>query len=283
MRVAVCFISYFETRITSISHMKNIICAILTIAVISFFVQSELSAQNTRLRTENVKWPVDSLGNKGRNVIKWNLTPLLLWDSKNINLSYERILRSHRSISVNAGFFRFPKLVDINEDSVSITRDSKRNGFSVSFDYRRYFANRNLRWAPDGLYWGFWTSYHLSRFENELNALNDKGSFINAKSKGKISIFAIGAELGYQFLIGEHFVVDLIMIGPAIARYSFNVDVSADGDLMDGEIAKEIIVALIEKIPGLGKLIDEGNISDSGGAVTSTLGLRFMVQIGYRF
>ena len=253
------------------------------LGLIFILVDSDLIAQQARTGMENVKWPVDSLGNKGRNVIKWNLTPMLLWDSKNINLSYERILRSHRSISVNAGFFRFPQFTSVDTDSTNVTSDKSRKGFSVSFDYRRYFAKRNLKWAPDGLYWGLWTSYHQSNFTSGLNAKNDQGEFINLEAKGKIGICAIGAQLGYQFLIGKHFTIDLIMIGPAIARYSFNVSLDADGQIDEREILDKVIEALIEKIPALDELIDSGEVDGKGNLSTSTIGLRFMIQVGYRF
>jgi len=259
------------------------VSTIVLLLVIAFFIQNDLSAQKARLGMENVKWPVDSLGHKGRNVIKWNITPFLLWDKKNFSFSYERILRSHRSISVNAGFFRFPEFTSIDTDSVNVTSDKSRKGFSVAFDYRRYFASRNVRWAPDGLYWGLWTSYHQSNFTKGLDAMNDQGEFINLTSKGKIGIYAIGAQLGYQFLIGEHFVIDLIMVGPAIARYSFNVSLTADGQIDDREILDKIIEALIEKIPGLDELIDTGDLDGKGKFSTSSIGLRFMIQVGYRF
>jgi len=265
---------------------KSLVTLIMMLLACCFFhsdLTAQLSTQNANLYQKNIKWPKDSLGNKGRNVIKWNLTPLLLWDSKNINLSYERILRSHRSISVNVGFFRFPQFTSLNTDSIGLTSDRSRNGFSASFDYRRYFAKRNVRWAPDGLYWGFWTSYHQSNFNNKFNAIAANGDFININSKGRIGIYAIGAELGYQFLIGEHFVIDLVMIGPAIARYSFKVSLTADGEIDDSEVVKQIIDALVEKIPGFDKLIDTKEIDRKGNLSTSTIGLRFMLQIGYRF
>lgn len=267
--------------------MKYSLTVVVLILTLSSLSLSTLSAQSNnqdiRLQQENIKWPVDSLGNKGRNVIKWNLTPLLLWDSKNFNFSYERILRSHRSISVNAGFFRFPEFTSVNLDSAEISKDNLRKGFSVAFDYRRYFAKRNVRWAPDGLYWGLWTSYHQSNFNKELSVMNDNGEFIGLKSKGKIGIYAIGAQLGYQFLIGEHFTIDLIMVGPAIARYSFHVSLTADGQIDETEVLEKIIDALVERIPGLDELIDSGELDGKGKLSNSTIGLRLMIQVGYRF
>ncbi len=266
-----------------IYEMRYRIAAIILMAFFTHLGQGEICAQGIKLESKNVKWPVDSLGNKGRNVVKWNMTPFLLWGSGNINFSYERILRSHRSISVNIGTFRLPSLTNLNVDSTNIISNKKRGGFAASFDYRRYFGNRNIRWAPDGLYWGLWTSYHRSNFENELTAMNDAGEFISVKSDGRVSIYAVGAELGYQFQIGKHFVIDLIMVGPAMARYSFNVNLQAESDIDDDALAKQIIDAIVERVPALQKLIDTGNLKGDGKLDVSTIGLRFMLQVGYLF
>ena len=89
-----------------------------------------------------------------KNVIRWNITPFLIWDSRNINLGYERTLSPYRSFSVNAGYFVLPSLVQGLYDSLNIERTGQKWGFSVSGDYRFYFKKRNKRMAPDGLYWG---------------------------------------------------------------------------------------------------------------------------------
>ncbi|RLD20898.1 MAG: hypothetical protein DRI69_05340 [Bacteroidetes bacterium] len=266
--------------------MKNMLIVLVVALATACMLPNDVSAQTSsilRVDTERVPWPVDSLGNKGRNVIKWNLTPFLLWDKANFNFSYERILRSHSSVSVNAGYFRLPEFASLNLDSVDVTNDKSRNGFSVAFDYRRYFAKRNTRWAPDGAYWGVWTSYHQTYFDNELNALNSNGDYINVKTKGKFGIYAIGAEFGYQFLIGEHFTIDLVLVGAGFARYSFSVSLESDGEIGETEILDRIIEKLVEKIPGFDELIDTGELDGSGKLNTSAIGLRFMLQIGYRF
>ena len=84
----------------------------------------------------------DSLPNDyKRNVIKWNLTPFLLWSKRNINFSYERVLKPNRSFSVNAGYFELPSTGIY--DSLNIENTKKKTGFTISGDYRFYFKNRN--------------------------------------------------------------------------------------------------------------------------------------------
>ena len=93
-----------------------------------------------------------------KNVIRWNITPFLLWSSKNINIGYERVTKPYRSFSINAGYFELPQFTKQLFDSLQIKNTSNRGGFTVSGDYRMYFKKRNRRMAPDGLYWGIYGS-----------------------------------------------------------------------------------------------------------------------------
>ncbi len=61
--------------------------------------------------------------------------------------------------------------------------------------------------------------------------MNDTGEYLDVYAKGHLDILAVGAELGYQFLIGKHFTVDLVMIGPAMARYGNEVNIRGDDNL----------------------------------------------------
>jgi len=95
-----------------------------------------------------------------KNVIKWNLTPFLLWSYKNINIGYERVVSPYRSFSVNAGYFELPQFSKNLLDSLEIENSTDRSGYTISGDYRFYFKKRNKRMAPDGLYWGPYGSFH---------------------------------------------------------------------------------------------------------------------------
>lgn len=216
-----------------------------------------------------------------RNVLKWNLTPMI-WDIKNINLSYERATSEHRSFSINAGYFVLP--TGSLADSFNINKTSKNFGFSVSGDYRFYFKKRNKNFAPDGLYWGVFGSVHYYEFESSFEVIDSdiaKGDFI---LNGNLGILSAGVELGYQFVLKNNLTIDLIFMGPSISRYSGELGIS--GDLQvdeESEYIKAIYDVIVSKFPGADKLLKEKNISSKGNVFSIGPGLRYMIQIGYRF
>ncbi len=217
-----------------------------------------------------------------KNIIKWNITPFIIWGSRNINLSYERVLKPNQSFSVNAGIFRLPTLGIY--DSLNIQNSKTESGFTVSGDYRFYMRKRNLKQAPDGLYWGPFVSYHNYKFENEISVINNpdiQGSLI---LDGKVNILSAGVELGYQFIIKERLSIDLVFMGPSLSLYT--------GELkLDGKIESEkyedylnaIRDILVSRLPVLGELISEGEFNDKGASASLGFGLRYLIQIGYRF
>lgn len=220
-----------------------------------------------------------------RNVIKWNLTPFLLWSTKNINISYERVLKPYRSFSVNAGYFELPSLIKKGTlDSLEINNSSKKWGFSVSGDYRFYFKKRNKKMAPDGLYWGVYGSYHHYQFESSMQFIDNPSIAGAFTTQGHLNIFAAGIELGYQFIIKERFSIDLIFIGPAISLYSTGMTLDADVDVdKEDEYIQAIHDILSSTIPGFDKLVGEGSVDNNGASLSLGPNFRYMIQIGYRF
>jgi len=216
-----------------------------------------------------------------RNVLKWNLTPMM-WSVKNVNLSYERVTSSNRSFSVNTGYFVLPSFGSY--DSINIERAKKKWGFSISGDKRFYFKNRNTRSAPDGLYWGVFGSLHYYRFENEFTLVNSEIAEGKLTLDGNFNMLSAGVELGYQFVLKNNLTIDLIFIGPSISTYSANLGISGNLKVNEeSEYIEAIYDVLISKYPGIDNLIKEKNISDSGALFSVGPGLRYMIQIGYRF
>jgi len=216
-----------------------------------------------------------------RNVIKWNVTPFVLWSRKNINISYERILKPYRSFSVNAGYFELPSTGIY--DSLNIKHTDDRGGFSISGDYRFYFKKRNRKHAPDGLYWGPYGSFHYTQFGSEIEVFDGdiKSTLI---TDARIAIFGAGVELGYQFVIKERFTIDLIFMGPSLSVYSGKLTLSGDLEIdEDSEYLKAIRDILIKKFPFLPELIDNQEFSTSGVSTSLGFGMRYMIQLGYRF
>lgn len=217
-----------------------------------------------------------------RNVIKWNTTPFLLWSKKNINISYERVLKPYRSFSINAGYFELPSLISL--DSLNFTRKQKKNGFGISGDYRFYFKKRNKRGAPDGLFWGPYSSFHYTQYDNYLKVLDSDAAHGELETELNLGIIGVGVELGYQFVIKEKFTVDLIFMGPSYSIYTGRIRFA--GDLTvdeESEYLKAIHDMLLAKFPYLDDFIKDGTFTNSGFSRNLGLGMRYMIQLGFRF
>ena len=235
-----------------------------------------------------------SLGQKGyefpdsvdykKNVIKWNLTPFLLWSKKNINIGYERVVSPYRSFTVNAGYFELPQFTKKLFDSLEIKNSTDRSGFAISGDYRFYFKKRNRRMAPDGLYWGVYGSFHHTQFKNDIVILNNPSIQGDLLFGAKLNILAAGVELGYQFIIKERLSIDLIFMGPSLSMYQNQLTLGGAVDVdEEDEYIQAVYDVLKNIIPGFDNLVKDGEVTSSGSNLSMGFGLRYMVQIGYRF
>ncbi len=157
-------------------------------------------------------------------------------------------------------------------------------GIHKSGDKRFYFKKRNPSLAPDGLYWGIFGSVHYYEFESSFKIVNStiaKGDLI---LNGNIGIISAGVELGYQFVLKNNLTIDLIFIGPALATYSAKLGISGNLQVdKDSEYIQAIYDVLVARFPGIDKLLEEKSIKDNGSLFTFGPGLRYMIQIGYRF
>ena len=100
----------------------------------------------------------------------------------------------------------------------------------------------------------------------------------------KISIHQIGFELGYQFVFWKRFSVDLILLGPGVASY--NVNASVAGNLTSDqrqEFLDKLNQAIKDKFPGYEGLDLDGKFNTQGTANTTSLGYRYLINVGYRF
>ena len=231
------------------------------------------------------QYTADTLpANYNRNIVKWNMTPFMLWSYKNINLSYERILTPKRSFSVNAGYFELPSAGIY--DSLNIKSASKKFGYSISGDYRFYMNKRNVNPAPDGIYWGVFGSFHHYTFTNDIEVVNSPTIEGGLILDGTLNILSLGAELGYQFVIKDKLTIDLIFMGPSLSLYNYKLGLKSKlnpGEDVDEEYLQGVQDVLYGLFPGLEKLVDKQLIDEKGVSTSMGFGLRYMVQIGYRF
>ena len=217
-----------------------------------------------------------------KNVIKWNITPFILINKKNLNFSYERILSPYRSFSINGGIFLLPKLALL--DSFRIERVNKKSGFNLSGDYRFYFKDRNKNIAPDGLYLGIFSSYYHTKIDMNISVINNpdfQGSLI---FNGKFDAINTGVELGYQFVLKDRFTFDMIFVGPSLALYNKYLTFDEQIQAEDYEqYLQAIYDILVNTFPGFDKLIENGLLNVNDARMHFGFGFRYLFQIGYRF
>jgi len=248
------------------------------ISLLFFIIVSSLSVKAQK----GYQFP-DSVKYK-KNVIRWNITPMILWDMSNINLGYERVLNPYRTFSVNGGYFVLPSLVEGIYDSLNIQRSGKKWGFSLSGDFRFYFKKRNKKMAPDGLYWGPYGSFHHYQFENSVQIYEGPTISGDVSFGANINLFSAGVELGYQFIIKERLSIDLVFMGPSLTMYSKKFTLGGDLDVdEEDEYLQALYDILKNRIPGFENLVQDKELTTSGANMSMGFGLRYLIQIGYRF
>lgn len=103
-------------------------------------------------------------------------------------------------------------------------------------------------------------------------------------TQGRLSIFAAGIELGYQFIIKERLSIDLIFVGPAISLYSTKMTLDAEVEVdQEDEYLQAVHNILSGTIPGFDELVNTGAVNNNGASLSLGPSMRYMIQIGYRF
>jgi hypothetical protein len=212
-----------------------------------------------------------------KNTVKINLTSFVLYNG--FQLNYERVLTNKSSFTVWGGPVEFPMPSVISNSSLQFNQNKKKSGYTFGADYRFYLAKENKYAAPRGVYLAPYVSfYHFNNQKGGRDTANGNNLTLNTT----MNFFNVGGELGYQFVIKNRFVIDCVLVGPALTSYYFNVKL--DGDLSNSnENLQAIIDALKEKYPVLKDLTNGEGISKSGISNFWSIGFRYAIHIGYRF
>jgi hypothetical protein len=217
-----------------------------------------------------------------KNVIKFNPTPMVLWSSKNLTFSYERIINHKQSASVMVGYLEFPALFpDTIANSLYITSRQK-SGINVALEYRFYFSRLNSRPTPSGVYIAPFTSFYGYQFKNDVDMI---GSLDSAgQVKGKFYIFNAGIELGYQFVLWKRLTLDFVLMGPAISYYGGQIDITGNLNFEKlKEINEDLYNKLLEKYPKIGDYVINRSFKQNGKLDLFSIGFRYLFQIGFHF
>jgi len=218
-----------------------------------------------------------------RNIIKFNPTPMVLFDVRNLTFSYERLLKNNQSFVVQAGYLVFTLLEDDTIAGLINITGRSRSGINLAFDYRHYIFSRNTRPAPDGLYIGGYLSYYGFWSENTFNILPTSVDNTGTMD-GSMNMSNLGFLLGYQFVFDKRFTIDCLLFGPSLSIYSGSFKIG--GDLDEEQIAaidEEVIDKLLDRFPYLGSIFSEDQLLFTGKKSGFDVGFRYSIQLGYHF
>jgi hypothetical protein len=219
-----------------------------------------------------------------RNIIHWNITPMILWSVNGIVLGYERLIDANESLVISAGYQEFPKYKEINEDEFIRLDYVDRTGFRFSAEYRFYWKSRNTNPAPDGLYIGPYISYFYFDIENNFQKALGAPVVEDLVFKGRISRYSMGFQLGYQFIIANKLSIDLMMLGPSISIKDGNLRIEGNiSEEQKTELFQEMLDNITDSFPTLINKISDSELESNGDFFNWGIGFRYMLQIGYYF
>jgi hypothetical protein len=220
-----------------------------------------------------------------KNVVRYNLSGALLFGlDKYVIFGYERVLWKRQSVSINFGKVSLPKLITIDTDSFSLTKDVKNKGTNFSIDWRFYLAKENKYLAPHGLYIGPFYSFNGYKRTNDFSFRRSSGIEQVGTSDVRFNIHTIGGELGYQFILWKRISLDMVLIGPGISSYYLTA--KFDGNLNEedrGQLRDAVQQIITQKFPGMNYVLGDKELNANGILKTWDLGFRYMIHIGYIF
>ncbi len=233
-------------------------------------------------QTENTKI-TDSLP-EFKNTIRWNITPIAVVGPKSFVFGYERIVKPYQSFSFNIGYLEKAPMTDKDGNPIHIFDQSAKGGFDFAADYRFYFKKRNKKPAPDGLYWGPYTSYYGIWQDATLQLLDGDIIKNTIDYYGSISMYSAGVQLGYQFVIKERFTIDLVFFGPSYTYYDINMKLKYQIKIDPNDpFYQNIIDYITNSNSFLSNVLKNRTLNANGRLKFGYYGFRYGLQIGYRF
>jgi hypothetical protein len=221
-----------------------------------------------------------------KNTIKVNISSPFIFGKKALIVGYERQLKNNKSISFNIGSMSFPKIKALegsSSDSVILLQNKYDNGFHISGDMRFYLAKENKFKTPHGLYIGPYVSF------NHMDKTNT-WSYRTSPFSGEITtnldlnLLTIGGQMGYQFLFGKHWAVDMVMFGPGLGFYNFKATLNTTLQKEQQSFLFRTLSDFVgQYIPAYARLNNDGEIATTGRSRSIGWGYRYTINIGYRF
>jgi hypothetical protein len=253
-------------------HIQTLKSAIK--ATIAIITAAGLSVLPCRGQDDSVK--------NFKNTIRFNITNPILFSAKFNVIGYERVIKDYQTASINIGRSSFGTLF-FNSDSLETIDQRSDKGFNLSLDYRFYLQKENKYRAPRGVYIGPYYAYNF--FSRDITWGLNTDTYDGAVVTGMdINAHFIGAQLGYQFVFWNRLSVDMILMGPG--WWHFNVKTSFDTTLSpedEAMLLEQLNTLLEEKFPGSDFVISGEGLEATKNSSTSSMGFRYMINIGFRF
>jgi hypothetical protein len=213
------------------------------------------------------------------NTIKYEFTQAIYPNS--YIFSYERVTAPNQTLCITGGYEEFPDIVNVSS-TINVKQDLLKSGFKAGAEYRFYLKKENKYPAPHGVYLGPYFAYHdfFNKRDIEVDVDGVKES---AQLQADFSIMNIGVQLGYQFVINNHWTIDLVAVGPAISNYRANLKLVGDFSFDKEEVENEILLKILDRFPMLDNLLTDKEVSSQGRFDAWSVGWRYQLLIGYHF
>jgi hypothetical protein len=102
--------------------------------------------------------------------------------------------------------------------------------------------------SPRGVYIGPYFTNHSFKNERFLE-IDNNGTSEEAILNSKLSIFNVGFQLGYQFVLNNRWTIDLVFVGPSISHYRYKLNLNSTLHLIKRIFIIKLFLMLLIAFP----------------------------------
>ena len=134
------------------------------------------------------------------------------------NLNYERHLTGNNSVQFKIGFLKPTSSPFISDETITPSAyvlENSKGGLNTSLEYRFYVNSEEAGT-------GFYVAPYL-RYLNQKMNYSDEIDGNNYGVDFKVNLLGAGAQLGYQLILEERFILDFYFFGAGLDYYMVNM------------------------------------------------------------
>lgn len=234
--------------------MKFSLTNLIKLILLSFFVStaSHVQAKEKDDPETFFKPSDDKKKRTSRNAIKLNLTQVIL---TNPTIQYEVAVHNNISFAVSYAYLipkKIPALVWEQDNSGIGWKNGRFNGMSGIIEARFYPGKKEEYQAPHGFYVAPYYKYskYVLTGDYTMQGINSAPNR-EFGVKGTYTGYAIGGMMGAQFILNDHFSIDIWILGIGFGRGKLVTELTVKDDqpLVQNETYNDII----DKVDELGK------------------------------